>query len=275
MAARSGNGTAYEVSGPVGAPAGVLIHGLGLNRHTWRNHHAALAERYRVVSYELFGHGQSALPPERPTLALFSAQLLGLLNELGVADCAVVWFSLGGMINRRFAIDHPARVRALAIMNSPHERGVEAQRQVEEQAASSAAGGPAATLDAAIERWFTSGFRASRPDVIAEVRRWVLVNDPAAYAQTRWVLAHGVLDLIRLDPPLALPTLVMTCENDSGSTPAMSHAIAAEIAGAETIIVPGLQHMGLMEQPELFTRPLLRFLGRALRMRRGGDDGNG
>ena len=54
----------------------------------------------------------------------------------------------------------------------------------------------------------------------------------------------------------------MTCEHDSGSTPAMSQAIAAEIAGAETLIVPGLQHLGLIERPELFTQPILRFLAR-------------
>jgi pimeloyl-ACP methyl ester carboxylesterase len=262
MARRAENGTAYEVSGPEGAPAVVLIHGLGLNRKTWREHAPALAGRYRVVTYDLLGHGESALPPARPSLALFSAQLLGLLDELGIAGCVLAGFSLGGMINRRFAIDHPARVRALAILNAPHERGAEAQRRVEAQAASSAAGGPAATLDAAIERWFTPAFRAARPGIIDEVRRWVLANDPAAYAQTRWVLAHGVLELIRPDPPIALPTLVMTCEHDSGSTPAMSRAIAAEIAGAETIIVPGLRHMGLIERPGLFTGPLLRFLDR-------------
>ena len=54
----------------------------------------------------------------------------------------------------------------------------------------------------------------------------------------------------------------MTCENDTGSTPAMSHAIASEIQGAETIIVPELRHMALVEQPEFFAAPLLGFLDR-------------
>jgi len=54
----------------------------------------------------------------------------------------------------------------------------------------------------------------------------------------------------------------MTCENDSGSTPKMSHDIAAEINRAETIIVPHLQHLGLMEDPDAFTKPILDFLER-------------
>jgi pimeloyl-ACP methyl ester carboxylesterase len=96
------------------------------------------------------------------------------------------------------------------------------------------------------------------------VRQWVLANDHQSYAQCRLVLATGVIELIRPETPIDKPTLIITCENDSGSTPAMSHAIAAEIDGAETIVVPNLKHMGLVEKPELFTGPLIRFLDEVL-----------
>ncbi len=75
---------------------------------------------------------------------------------------------------------------------------------------------------------------------------------------------RGVVELIRPDPPIRHPTLVMTAENDSGSTPAMTRAIAAEIPGAETVIVPHRQHMALAEEPARFTGPLLRFLDQEL-----------
>jgi len=273
MTSTSGNGTAYDLVGPNTAPAVVLIHGLGLTRQTWDGHVAALAERYRVLRYDLFGHGASAPPPETPSLTVFSRQLRELLDELGVERCALVGFSLGGMINRRFAMDHPDRVSALGILNSPHERSPEAQRLVEERAAKTSAGGPGATLDATIERWFTPAFRTQRSEVIAQVRHWVLANDPEIYAQCRTVLANGVLELIRPQPPIAHPTLVMTCENDSGSTPAMTQAIASEIAGARAIVVPRLQHMGLVEQPALFTGPVLRFLDDVLQVPEAVDKG--
>ncbi|MEM7221582.1 MAG: alpha/beta fold hydrolase [Pseudomonadota bacterium] len=260
MERRSDNGTAYALSGPADGPLVVLIHGLGLNRGCWQWHMPALTARARVLTYDLYGHGDSAAPPAKPSLSLFAAQLRELLDELQVEASALVGFSLGGMINRRFAIDHPERVAALAILNSPNERGPEAQRLVEERAAQSAAGGPAATLDATIERWFTAAFRSGRPEVIALVRDWVLANDPASYAQCREVLAKGVTELVRSHPPIDRPTLVMTAEHDSGSTPAMSRAIAAEIPGARFLIVPSLQHMGLVEAPDLFTEPVLDFL---------------
>ena len=255
------DGTAWELAGPEGAPVVALIHGLGLDRRTWDGIVPVLATRYRVLSYDLFGHGESAPPPARPSLSLFAEQLRALLDALGIGRAAVVGFSLGGMINRRLAMDRPERVAGLAILNSPHERDARAQRLVEERAADSREG-PAATIDATLERWFTPAFRAGRPDVVAQVRATVLANEPESYAACRQVLARGVLELIRPDPPLALPALVMTAEHDSGSTPAMARAIATEIAGAELVVVPGLQHMGLVERPQAFADPLLRFLDR-------------
>ena len=83
MADKSENGSVYELSGPAKAPVVVLIHGLGLNRHVWQWHEPALASRYRVLNYDLFGHGESAPPPVKPSLTMFADQLLGLLDFLG------------------------------------------------------------------------------------------------------------------------------------------------------------------------------------------------
>jgi pimeloyl-ACP methyl ester carboxylesterase len=254
------NGTRYSVDGPEGAPVLVLVHGLGLTRQTWDDLIPTLSARYRTLAYDLFGHGQSAPAPTTPDLSVFGDQLLALLDEVEVDRATIVGFSLGGMINRRFAIDHPDRTEALVILNSPHERGEDAQRLSERHAASSAAGGPGATIDAALQRWFTADFQSRQPDVVEAVRQTVLANDPTIYAQNRWVLANGVVELIRPEPALTLPTLVMTSELDSGSTPAMCREIAAEIQGAQSFILPELRHLGLLEDPAAFTEPILRFL---------------
>ena len=262
------NGSRYTLQGPADAPVLALIHGLGLNRHIWQEFETRFKSRYRVLSYDLYGHGESADPPVRPSVRLYAQQLIGLMDELGIERCVAIGFSLGGMINRRMALDHPDRVSALVILNSPHERGAEAQALVEQRALDSAAG-PGATLDATIERWFTAEFRNRHGDYIQQVRDWVLANDAANYVRAREVLAFGVVELIRPQPPLALPTLVMTCEHDSGSTPAMSQAIGGEIDGAAVIIVPGLKHMGLVENPGFFVNAIFEFLESVARPRTG------
>ncbi|MGB0852625.1 MAG: alpha/beta fold hydrolase [Pikeienuella sp.] len=256
---RAADGTAFDINGPADAPPVVLIHGLGLHRGMWADYVTALAADYHVLSYDLYGHGESALPPAKPSLTIYSEQLARLMDAVGMARAAIVGFSLGGMINRRFAMDHGARASGLAIIASPHERGEAGQAELEQRARDSV-DGPAATLDAAIERWFTPDFRAANGDYIAQVRADILRNDPKVFGECRWVLAHGVRELVRPRPPITHKTLVMTAEHDSGSSPAMTHAIASEIEGARAVVIPELQHMGVVERPDLFLPPLQSFL---------------
>ncbi len=260
MVSFAANGTAYEWFGPQDAPVVVLIHGLGLTRHTFEAMIPALAKNHRVLSYDLLGHGESASLGGQASLTRFSEQLHDLVHEFDIDHAALIGFSLGGMINRRFAMDYPNHVSALVVLNSPHERGAEAQAAVEARAADTQAGGPSANLDVTIARWFTPEFIKSSPKVIERIRSWVSANEPSDYAACRMVLASGVTELIHPHPPIAHPTLVLTCENDTGSTPSMSRGIASEIAGAEVHVVAHLQHLGLVEQPDLFVVPVIEFL---------------
>ncbi len=261
---RTPQGTAYDLTGPDDGPVVVLIHGLGLTRATWRDHVPALSRAFRVLTYDLCGHGETVLPSQTPSLTVLSEQLRALLDDLGVARAALVGFSLGGMINRRFAMDHADRVSALIIQNSPHERAPDAQAMVEQRARDTGVGGPAATITETLQRWFTPQYIQTHPQTVEWVRQTVLANDPDNYTGHRLVLAAGVTELICPANPITHPTLVMTCENDSGSTPAMSRAIANEMPQAKTLIIPELQHLGLLEKPELFTTPTLEFLTRHL-----------
>ncbi len=261
-ASRSAGGTSYEIFGNPQHPVIVLIHGLGLRKSMWDDYVSALADNNRVIAYDLFGHGASSAPPAPASLKLFSKQLTELLDELNIQRATLIGFSLGGMINRRFTMDYPERVESLIILNSPHERRPHEQRQVEERAMQSAEGGPATTLDATLERWFTADFLSNNTNAVKSVRDWVLDNDPTVYAQCRFVLAAGVRELIRPDPPIRKPTLIVTSANDRGNTPEMAHRIATEISGAETVIVPRLRHLGLLETPDTFIRLIKDFLER-------------
>jgi len=256
----SSNGTAYDLIGPEGTPVIALIHGLGLCRKLWVDHLDALSQSYRVLNYDLFGHGESAPPPETASLTVYSEQLHDLIHELDIHEIHVVGFSIGGMINRRFAMDYWNHTASLAILNSPHERGEKAQVLVEERARKVIEEGPMATMDAALERWFTLSFRETHTEKTELVSQWRKQADITSYPDACMVLAASVKELIRPPNPIDCPTLVMTCENDSGSTPAMSHAIAGEIEGAETLIIPKLQHLGLMEDPATYTKPILEFI---------------
>lgn len=253
------DGTAFDISGQSDAPVVALIHGLGLCRQLWDQMLPAFAG-FRVLRYDLYGHGDSAAFDGTVSLRVYADQLAALLRHLHIPAADVVGFSIGGMINRRFAMDYPDMVNRLVIMNSPHNRGETQQEAVEGRALAARGQGAFATIDAAITRWFT-------PDYIdqgrgpALIKTWRGYVDDESYAQAAWVLAHGVRELIAPDPPLRVPSLVLTCENDVGSTPQMTHDIAAENANAKAMIVPTYKHLGLLEAPDVFTAPILAFLG--------------
>ena len=261
---RAPDGTAYDVTGAAEAPVVVLIHGLGLNRGQWVFNLPALTG-FRVVTYDLLGHGQTPSPKAAmPTLDHLTGQFQRLLDHLNLHRAALIGFSMGGMVARHFAQSHPSRVRALALLNTPHRRSPEAQAAVAARVSEAETQGPAAMLEAALARWFTAKFRAESPATIDLVRSWVLANDPAFYSRYYRIFADEVLRVVAPDPPLTCPTLVLTGDLDHGNSPPMARAIAADIPGAVTVILPDLRHAALIEDPEAVNRPLAAFLTRSL-----------
>lgn len=244
------------------SPPLVLIHGLGLSQAMWREQVPALCLDRQVITYDLYGHGQSPPPPsstERLSLALFARQFAGVMAHFDLPSAIIAGFSLGGMIVRRIAMDTPDLVAGLAILNSPHSRTAAGQAAIQARVHQALAGGPSATIERALDRWFTAGFQMANPAVMDDVRRWVLSNDPAVYPKIYQVLVDGVKELIAPSPPITAPALVLTGDEDFGNNPAMSAAIAAEIAGASLVILPGLRHMAMLEAPDIFNHYLAQF----------------
>ena len=190
----SADETAWERHG--NGPPVVLIHGFGLNRAMWQWTLPALTPHFSVLTYDLLGHGESPPPAGRPGLAMFSRQLLRLMDRCSIERAAVVGFSLGGMIARRIALDHADRLSALAILNSPHDRSPAAREAVRARVRQTEVHGPSANVEPALERWFSPAFRAEAPETIALVRAWIAGNDPALYPQIYRVLAEGDAELV-------------------------------------------------------------------------------
>ena len=74
------------------------------------------------------------------------------------------------------------------------------------------------------------------------------------------VLATGIDEIVKPNPALTLPSLVLTGEEDFGNGPEMADAIAVDIEGAKVLVFPGLRHMALVEAPTVVNKPILEFL---------------
>lgn len=250
--------TMAEVSGD--GPAVVLVHGMGLNMHMWRGQLAPLEHWFTVVRYDLLGHGTSTARPGPYALADFVDQLARLLDELEIERCHLLGFSLGGLIAQAFAIHHAGRVDRLAILNAGYDRSDGERAGMIERLRIALADGYGGTVETALARWFTPEFFLRRPEVIEQVRRWMHANDAAVYPEIYRVLAYGDRELAAAVTTLRCPTLVLSCEGDTGSPPAMARRMAAAIPGARLAIVPKLKHLGLMEDPSAINDIVLPFL---------------
>jgi 3-oxoadipate enol-lactonase/4-carboxymuconolactone decarboxylase len=215
---------------------------------------------YRILSYDLYGHGGSVDPTKQPSLSLFSKQLSSLLDHCDISQGVIVGFSLGGMIARRFAQDAPKRSLAMIILHSPHTRSEAAQASILARVDQARIMGPQSTVEAALERWFTSGFMEANPNLMDKVRQWVIANSREVYHTIYGVLATGIDEIVKPNPALTLPSLVLTGEEDFGNGPEMADAIAVDIEGAKVLVFPGLRHMALVEAPTVVNKPILEFL---------------
>jgi pimeloyl-ACP methyl ester carboxylesterase len=108
----------YEVWGADGAPAMVLLHGLGDDGRSWSAVGPALAATHRVYAPDLRGHGRSGRPG-RYSLEAMRDDVIGFLNALGVTRTVLIGHSMGGTVAWLLAEDHPDRVTALVSVDSP------------------------------------------------------------------------------------------------------------------------------------------------------------
>ena len=241
----------------------ILIHGLGMDRHMWKGQVDGLSQRYRVISYDNLGHGQTEKPPGPYSLALFADLVRDVADQAGAEQFALIGFSLGGMITQSFALAHPERLAAAVIMNAVYKRTPEESAAVIARADAIDVEGPNATVDAALDRWLTPEFRKARPEVEALVRKRVTTNDHKAYAAAYRVFAEGDPHLADKLGGIRCPTLVITAEHDKGSSPRMAKQMADEIPHAKLAILPTLRHLAPMEGVDAMNAALLSFLAEA------------
>lgn len=245
-------------------PTIVLVHGLGLNLAMWQWQLPALKKHYRVVTYDLLGHGDSAKPSGSYHMVQMVDQLCQLIDDLSIDRCALVGFSLGGLIVQAFTLAHPDRVSALGILHAAHGRTTEQRASIMERVAQCRVSGPGATVTDALSRWFSVEFAKNNPDVLEKVREWVLANDPAIYPELYQLLATADMGLENSIASIKCPTLVLTGEEDYGNSPEMAQRIALNIPNAQLKVLTSLRHMALAEDPDQVNHLLTHFLGEAL-----------
>ncbi|NEE02937.1 3-oxoadipate enol-lactonase [Phytoactinopolyspora halotolerans] len=248
----------YDIHGPADAPVVVLGSSLGTTRAMWDPQLDALSASFRVIRYDHLGHGASEVPPGPYSIEGLAADLIGLLDELGVRRAHLGGLSLGGMVALQAAAAFPERVDRLAVIcSSAHLPPADGWR---ERAATVRDGGMAAVADRVVARWFTSAFAET---AAAKALYDDLLRTPAeGYAGCCEAIA--AMDLRPVLSQVRSPTLVVAGEQDPATPIEHARTVADGVAqGGAPVRVETVRpaaHLGSVERPEEVSGLLLDHL---------------
>lgn len=250
------SGLTASLDGRPDSPVLVLGNSLGTSRMVWDRQAAALGERFRLLRFELPGHGGSTTWPGPYSIAGLGAGVLALLDSAEIERAGYCGISLGGMIGMWLAANAPDRVTALGLVCTsaylPPADGWRARAELV------LAESLAAISPQSAGRWFTAEFAEREPEVISSFMVELERTDPAGYAGC--CLAIADMDL-RVDlSSIKAPTLVISGADDPATPPEHGTAIAAGIAGARQIVVEGAAHLANVSSPDEVTTALLDHL---------------
>ena len=239
---------AYEVTGD--GPAVLFTHGYQATGAMWGAQHDALGPRYKVISWDLRGHGDSGAPddPAQYSHELVVEDMRRLLERLGDERAVLVGHSLGGFASLRFYLDHPEMVRGLVLFGSgPGYRDPDARARWNEMASRFAGSVEAKGLEILK--------RAKGMEVSTAKHRSAIGLAHAG----RHMLAQFDSRVMDAITDIHAPTLVIVGGEDErflGS----SEYMAKKIPGARLVLVDGAGHAANMEKPDEFNAALLDFL---------------
>ncbi|MEE4422789.1 3-oxoadipate enol-lactonase [Streptomyces bugieae] len=244
----------HTLDGPDGAPPLVLGPSLGTELSVWDPQLPELAREFRVVRWDLPGHGGSP-SVATTTVPALARGVLALADGLGIGRFSYAGISLGGAVGAWLAAHHPERIASLVLICSSARFGT--PEAWHERAALVRESGLGPVADTAAGRWFTPDFAAS-PEATAllgTLRRRIA---PAGYAACCDALAGYDLrdDLARI----TAPTLVVAGRTDPATPPPHARALVDGIPGAGLLELPGAAHLANVERPAAVRAALLGHL---------------
>ncbi len=246
----------YRFDGPEDGPVLVLSHSLGTDMAMWDDVLPALAEEYRVLRYDMRGHGKSSVPPGPYTVAMLGGDVLALLDELGLQRCCFCGLSLGGMIGIWLGAQAQVRIDKLILANTAARIGTREGWNLRIERV--LAGGMESVADEVLDRWFTPKFREMYPARFDAMRRTLLATSAEGYAHCCEAIRD--MDLTARLHSIHASSLVVGGTFDVATTPGAGRLLAQSLHRASYVELQAA-HIAAVEQANEFSRTVLKFLG--------------
>ncbi|WP_129790789.1 alpha/beta fold hydrolase [Sphingosinicella sp. CPCC 101087] len=247
---------AYRLEGAEDRPVLVLSNSIATNLHMWDGQMPELARAFRVLRYDMRGHGLSDAPGGPYSLDRLGRDVVELLDALGIARAHFCGLSLGGFVGQWLGIHAPERIDRLVLSNTSPYLGPAPQWDELIRTLLSAPD-MTTTADMFMRNWFPDRMLRGANATVDAFRSMVLGTSPQGLAGCYAVVRD--CDLRRTLPLVTAPTLVIGGKDDKVTLASHSEEIAAAIPGAQLVLLPGV-HLLNVELPVEFLGAVMAFL---------------
>jgi pimeloyl-ACP methyl ester carboxylesterase len=255
----------YELSGQ--GDCLVLIHGFSDNLTMWYNQIPGFSKQYKVLSYDVRGHGETETPEGNYSMELFADDLYTLLKNLKIDKACVLGYSMGGRIGLVFALKHPEMTTGLVFANSgvmgpDLQMSPEDLKQMEEQRVQMIGILESGDIDHIAEVMaqfsLSPGFKEKEPEIFQNYKSVKMKNDPHHYAPIMQALMKSMENPPDLSQ-LKCPALIIAGEHDGFMSLEVAKSMKAAIPNATVSIFP-TGHASAIETPKAFNHAVLDFM---------------
>ena len=233
------------------APSAIFIHGAG-GTHQSFPASLRLIGSIQPILLDLPGHGASA-GAGRQSITEYALDVVALMDSLAIDSAVFVGHSMGGAIALQIALDHSARVTALALIATG------ARLPVNPALIAGILANTDATVDN-LSRWMWT--RSAPADMVAQTAKIMRATPPAVTQGD--LIACANFNVVQRLPNISTPTLILAADGDKMTPPRLSEELRSGIAESELKIVPRAGHMLQLEQPNVTAEALNQWLKRVL-----------
>ncbi|PMR67480.1 alpha/beta fold hydrolase [Halomonas heilongjiangensis] len=253
----NGRSVAYRLLGAEALPLVVLAHPLGMSQAVWDDVLPALLPRYRVLTWDLPGHGASQAWGEGAiTPADLASEALALADHAGAGRFHFAGTSIGGVVGQQLLAEHAERLYSVTLTNTGAVIGTSELWTT--RAGRVRSEGLGAISGEIVPRWFSAGRIEANPALKHGWMTQMGRGDDESYARLCEMLgSHAFTGKLTRK---GVKVQLLGGSEDLATPPATLEALAAECDGATLEILDAVGHVPSVEVPALFAEKLLAVL---------------
>ena len=250
----------YIEEGSVNAPTIIFIHGFPLNKAMWNKQVGELKENYRVIAYDIRGHGNSNASDDDFSIELFVVDLLSLMDALKIDKTILCGLSMGGYIALNAIENYPERFNAIILCDTNCTDDVPEVKENRMKAIESIkVKGIEQYAGESLKKLFAPVSFSNHIEEIAVVKEMIMKTHKQSLFKTMHALAERKETCTKLHE-IKVPVLIMVGKEDEITPPDKALSMQEKIKGSIIHILDHAGHLSNMENSREFNKQLKEFI---------------